>query len=211
MQDQVDELVNRLHSLYGVYKTYDRQVTSLTVDVENLSKKAFSLEKVAKFFQRVATDEQQKLQEWFEQIITYGFNVVFGEGVYRFKIGGPELKGNEITLSFDIVERVGDIDYNRDPYNEMGGGVADVLSFLLQFVVLFLSKDKVRPVLFLDESMKHLSNEFRPAMASLMRELAERTAVQIVMVTHENLFLEAADTAYQFYKVGLATQAERLK
>jgi predicted ATPase len=130
---------------------------------------------------------------------------------YSFRITKPEIKANEVVVSFKVIQTKNEVEYERDVYTEMGGGVADVLSFLLQFIVVYLLRDRIQPILLLDEAFKHLSVEFREDMAELLRELCDRTGVQILMVTHDPIYERVADRVYRFSQPGVETLAEEIK
>jgi len=212
----LDNIIARLDSFRRKFDQHEGQRAALEQllhsyesQVAELRELDLSYQRLQKFFQAMGTEEQERLQRWFEQVVTYGLHSVFSN--YSFVVVGPEVKANEIAIGFKIIERVGDRDLERDPYEEMGGGVADVLSFLLQFLMVFLLRDRINPVLFLDEAMKHLSVEFRPRMADLLAELANRTMVQIVLISHDPIFAEPADVVYSFTKPGMETLVERIK
>jgi len=195
----------------GQQKALDALLGDYEAALEECKSLDLSYQKLGKFFTSMGTEEQERLQKWFEQVVTYGLATVFGDGVYSFRISGPEVKANEIAIGFDVIERIGDVDYPRDPFEEMGGGVCDVLSFLLQFLMVFLLRDRINPILLIDESFKHLSVQYRPAMANLLQELTQKTPVQILLVTHEPLFTEVADVVYNFSKPDAETIVERIK
>ena len=210
-------IVARLEDCRQILARHEGQKTTLESLLADYEKQVGEFQRLdlaygrlQKFFQSMGAQEQERLQRWFEQVITYGLQAVFGLG-YRFIIIGPEIKMNEIAIGFTVIERSGDQEYERDPYTEMGGGIADVLAFLLQFVMVFLLRDRINPILFLDEAMKHLSEEYRPKIATLMQELVERTGVQIVLVTHDPTLAEAADTVYRFEHNGKETVVEKVK
>jgi DNA repair exonuclease SbcCD ATPase subunit len=55
-----------------------------------------------------------------------------------------------------------------------------------------------RRVLFLDESFAQLSEEYEPRLAEFLRELVDKTDLQIIMVTHSHAFSDIADQVYRF-------------
>jgi DNA repair exonuclease SbcCD ATPase subunit len=82
-----------------------------------------------------------------------------------------------------------------------GGGPSDTIGFMLKLlVIIFHGRDRVRPVLFLDESFSHLSEEYLPAMSQVIRKFVDELGndLQIVLVTHQPQFVEVADVAYRF-------------
>ncbi|HEC65247.1 MAG TPA: hypothetical protein ENI23_08135 [bacterium] len=168
--------------------------------------------KLQKFFQSLGTTEQQKLRIWVQKVVTYGLESVFEDKFY-FTISEPEIKANEVSLDFAVVEvdRENNKTIECDPYDEMGGGVADVLSFLLQFLLVFLLRDRVQPIIFLDEAFKHLSTQYAINMAKLLSELCAKTGMQIVLVTHSNVYIDFADTLYYVSKDGFVTTVERVR
>jgi DNA repair exonuclease SbcCD ATPase subunit len=91
-----------------------------------------------------------------------------------------------------------------------GGGVAAVIGFLLRLVILLLTEPPVRHVMFLDESFAQLSVEYEPALAEFIKELTERTNMQVVLVTHSTAFDDAADKSYRFELRDGVTKVEAL-
>jgi ABC-type lipoprotein export system ATPase subunit len=43
-----------------------------------------------------------------------------------------------------------------------------------------------------------VSDEYTPRLAEFLRELADKTGVQILLVTHQSVFAESADKVYRF-------------
>lgn len=214
--ERLKQLTSRLEACRHLFSKIDGRRQALesaaaayALEVEECSQRDLSYKKLQAFFQGMELDEQARLQRWFESVITYGLQAIFGDA-YRFIIIGPEVRNNELSLNFKIMKRYADSELEQDPYDEMGGGVADVLSLLLQFIMVFLLRDRVNPILFLDEPCKHLSVAHRPAMASLLKELVDKTAVQIVMVTHDTAFSAVADKIYEFSHDGIKTHVEEV-
>lgn len=167
-------------------------------------------QKVQKFFHSLGTEEQTKLQQWLERVISYGLQSVFNSEFF-FVITGPTVKANDITLGFRVIEVIAGVKHERDPYNDMGGGMADVLSFLLQFLLVFLLKDRINPILILDESFKHLAADYTENMAAFLLELVERTGIQVFMVTHQPTYADVADVVYHFEKQGEQTRVKKVR
>lgn len=218
MKDELAKLLENysrisrnVHVKEGILEGLEVQANTIDLDIGNLKQVEVSMARVQQFFHTLGTAEQERLQKWMEQLVTYGLQTVFGSN-YSFRILGPEISRNEVVLTFEIVEKIGDESYSRDPYTSMGGGIADVLSFLLQFLIVFLLKDRIQPILFLDEGFKHLAANYTDRMCNLLVELVSRTSVQIMMVTHNHNYLTAADVGYRFERDAKgATQLEKMK
>lgn len=79
-----------------------------------------------------------------------------------------------------------------------GGAVSTVQSVLLRLALIF--RRGLRPVLFLDESLPAFDERYVMNMASFLKTLCARTGVDILLVTHNPLLVEAADRAYRIHR-----------
>lgn len=109
-------------------------------------------------------------------------SAVFDEP-YKFDITFEQRRGKtEALLTF---ERGG---YTVDPMSQAGGGVVDVCSFALRLAGLLASRPAKRRLLVLDEPMRCLSKEYRPAAKQLIETLAAELGVQFIIITHDQTF-----------------------
>ncbi len=99
---------------------------------------------------------------------------------------------------------------DTDILEARGGGLAATVGFLLRVVVLLLSADKTDTVLVLDETFAHVSAEYEPRLAEFIRELVDKTGVQVLMVTHSEAFSDAADVRYRFSLDNGLTRVEQV-
>jgi hypothetical protein len=137
-----------------------------------------------------------ELRDRVELLVTRGLRAVFGRADLEFffeqstwgKISGitPGLRSafGEKVIEADIVDG-------------HGGGIADVISFLLRVVVLSLARPRLAPVLILDEPFRHVSLEYLRGCSSLLRELNRSAGIQFVLVTHKPELVDAADVVYR--------------
>ena len=74
-----------------------------------------------------------------------------------------------------------------NPESENGGGVVDILSFAMRFVVLQSMSDPIidGPII-MDEPFKMVSSEYVPMLIDFMKKIAEDFDRQIIVVTHNN-------------------------
>ena len=76
-----------------------------------------------------------------------------------------------------------------------GGAVATVQSVLLRLALIF--RRGLRPVLFLDETLPAFDGRYVHNMASFLKTLCKRLGVDILLVTHNQDLVDAADRAYK--------------
>lgn len=164
-------------------------------EVEELSSRVGMLEQIAALLTTYADEQQAKVQGNIEQIVSTGLRTIFGEDLY-LRIDN-RLVGRRPELDFMLVSQLGGETLETSILDARGGGVAAVAGFLIQAVMVLLSPG-VRPVLFLDESFGQLSSEFLEPLAQFIQELVDRSDLQVVLVTHSDVFSSYADRVYRF-------------
>jgi DNA repair ATPase RecN len=81
-----------------------------------------------------------------------------------------------------------------DPLDSFGGGPASVVSLILRVMVLLrLKRNKM---LFLDESLAAVSDEYIEMTGQFLRKLSESSNLPIFLVTHKQAYLEHATCGY---------------
>lgn len=146
----------------------------------------------------IGEQHQVAAQHTIESLVTRGLQTVFNAPELSFHIT-QGLRGKQVIVDFAVRTTWADgrvVD--TDVLAARGGGMAAVVGFLLRLVLVLLSPSRQGSVLILDEPFAHLSREYVPAMAAFLRELCDKTSVQIVLVTHQPEFAEVADIRHQF-------------
>ena len=163
--------------------------------------------------QQYADFQQKEVIDKIEGIVTAGLQTVFSNKTLEFKLyysmtkSGTKKKAPEITMAvfYDYAGQ----QVKGDIKNSFGGGLSVVVATLLRIIIVWLLSTKVRPILFLDETLKDLSPEYpdqdtvssgyRDRMAEFLHSLTQDTNIQIVMVSHEPNYSERADVDYRFH------------
>jgi DNA repair exonuclease SbcCD ATPase subunit len=121
---------------------------------------------------------QQKAHKRIASVVSSCLSAVFDEP-YEFRINFEQKRGRtEAQLKF---YRDG---HELDPMEAAGLGTVDVASFALRAVCLVLHRPRLRRLLVLDEPFKFVSEEYQPAVRSMLEQLSRDLDLQIVMVTH---------------------------
>ena len=142
---------------------------------------------------------------YIEELVSYGISLVFSKKrefkiYYRTRASVP-------VVDFKIVSDYGE----SDIYEAQGGGVVNVVSFLLRLILLVHSNPPLARIMFLDESFRHVSPEYVPAVAQLMKELCARMEMSFVMISHQPAFLDYADRIYELDQRDGVTQISLTK
>lgn len=131
--------------------------------------------------QTIAEDVQRKAHARISRAATACLEAVFGEDSYELRIEFERKRGRTEARAV-LVDGEG---HELDPMGAVGGGVVDVVSLALRLTALRLARPARRQLLVLDEPLKHLSRDRRPAARELIRQIAEEDGVQVILVTHQ--------------------------
>lgn len=146
--------------------------------------------RTAALLTRIGEEAQENAREMFENLATRALQGIFGSEL-EFRLV-PGESGGQVTLEPVIRSRHGGEAVDTPVLDAQGGGIAVVVGFVLQLVMVMLTPG-ARKVLFLDETFAFVSVAFRQRLAEFLREVADRTGVQVVMITHDEVYAEYAD------------------
>lgn len=197
----------------GEKRGLEKRQDELTQEVENLRLDAATTEKAVFLLQQYADFQQREVIKKIEDIVTSGLQAVFRNSTLSYKLYYSETKSSKMKRNPEITMAVfydyGGNEVKGDIKNSFGGGLSVVVSTLLRVIIVWLMKDTVRPILFLDEPLKDLSPEYpdqndessgyRDRMAEFLKRLTDEVGVQIIMVSHEPNYSSEADVDYRFH------------
>ena len=107
------------------------------------------------------------------------------------------------TLNIAIMDN--ETGYEVDIKDGTGMGIATVVSFVLKLYYL-INKDS--KILILDEKYSNVSVEYTPKFFEFMHKMADEKDFIILMVSHDERFVQYADRIYQVSK-GFVTRLTR--
>lgn len=155
------------------------------------------LQSLKEYVDRFTDEYQHRVIAFVEQLVSDGLHDVFDESL-AFVVVQKE-RNNQVTYDFVIRDAYAGVEV--DPITGKGGGCVEVVAVLLRVILLYLNRHRLRQVLVFDENLSHLALEYVPQMASLLRGLADKLGMQIILVTHQTGFVDAADTVVRVKKV----------
>jgi len=180
------------------FKSRTQEVIQATARAEGCAKYAEELLKKAKTAQRsfmrlesnleeallvsqeVAQMTQEELEFQVSALVTNALESIFPDP-YEFKVEFDIKRGKTEAVLF--FTRNGEA---IDPLTAAGGGIVDVAAFALRLSSFLISLEKPPGIIVLDEPFRFVSEEYQPAVAELMEEMAEKLGIQFIVVTHLN-------------------------
>jgi hypothetical protein len=167
-----------------------RQISGTETELAGLQHQAELHAQAVLLFTTIGEQAQETARSWVERLATRALQVVFGENLtFRLKAGE---RGGQATLEMLVRSDYPGGTVETPVLEARGGGMAQVIGFVLHLVVLLLTPD-VRRVLFLDEPFSMVSASYEVRVAELCREVADKARVQLVLVTHSPVYADYAD------------------
>lgn len=189
IEERYESVMARVNKLETSYDMLTERETDLEQEIENLQNEKIVLEKVAALFKHLLNQYVYQYAESFSEIVTEGLQSIYHDQDVRFDIE-VEQKYGKVNAVF-LTEQNG---MRGNPLEAFGGGVSAVESLLLRILVLL--KAGLARYLILDESLGALSTEYVDNCGSFLRKLCDEMDVNILLVTHNEDFLDQCDTAY---------------
>lgn len=158
---------------------------------------------------KVSDYAREQLKKRIEDTVTAALQAVFGDDSLRFQVMLRQL-GGQPAAEWEVVSRYGDAEIANSPEESRGGGITDVVSLALRLALLELYRPKNTGLLILDEPAKMVSAQYAPNLAFFLKQYAQRTGRQILLVTHNPALAEAADVAYEVTQRAGKSEVTRL-
>ena len=152
-----------------------------TIDVETMEKANIALQK---FSEAQRLKSRKTLEDLCTLALQYAFNPnTSAELTLESKRGRP-------SSDLYIVNNATGV---KSSPESSGGGIVDIVSNALRFIVAEIIKDpEVDGPIILDEAYKHLSKEYTPAIAQFLKQLVDDFGRQIILLTHNDFLAQAA-------------------
>jgi DNA repair exonuclease SbcCD ATPase subunit len=169
----------------------------LEVEVGDLVAEVADLERVSVLLNSLGEERQAAAQGTIEDLVTKGLQTIFDETL-SFHIVAAS-KGKTSVVDFMVRTTLPSGTVDTPVMDARGGGLAATVGFLLRVVVLMLrTQGQGKQLLVLDESFSMVSAEYLPGISEFLREIVDKSGVQIILVTHQETLAEAADVVYRF-------------
>jgi len=151
-------------------------------------------------FSKVSEFARAQLKARIEETVTAALQAVFERDDIAFEIEMRTVN-NQPAAAWNVVSYYGTGDdistVSGSPEDARGGGVSDIVSLALRLALLELARPKPAGPVLLDEVGKHVSKEFAPNVAQFLKQYAQKTGRQIILITHQGDLAEVADVSYR--------------
>ena len=156
---------------------------------------ARSLEDTAAFedvqclIQETAQEVQEGIRFHIQDIVQHALDAIFGD-TYKFLVEFTVSRGR--TEARLLVEKGGNV--MDDLMEDEGGTLVQIVAMALRIAVWTLAPTD--NVLIFDEPGNQVSAQYKPVFAEIIRGLSQRLGIQILMVSHDETYIAAADRLF---------------
>ena len=190
-EPEVYELLDFIARLAGERDTLLARKNKIASDIKSLQDDLDRYATVLDLLREFMTELPERFIRYIESLVTDALVYIFDEPL-QFKLEYTTRNKNP-NLNFSIINGDG---AETEVKDSRGGGLVCYVGVILRIILLRLMRAKIRQIMFLDEPLGMLSEEYQEKALSVIRELSHRFNIQIVMVSHQMEAREMADTVY---------------
>ncbi|WP_027366448.1 hypothetical protein [Desulfocurvibacter africanus] len=187
------ELERRLDGLAGIAEARHKDYLRATAELAEISAFLELAPKAEALLEKLSQSLFGELLDEIEANLTQAIREILSQD--RVVKSDRETKGGRLHVSFRI-ENQGQVE---DILVGQGGSVCNILSVSLRLIALSqLDPTRHRPFLVLDEQDCWLKPELVPTFMKLIRTIAERLGLQVLVISHHplDLFATQAEIIY---------------
>lgn len=204
LKARVDKTLSAIQAEQIKKRAWEVERRKILLGVENRRELTGILLQVVELYKELGGENEQQVLERVQDFVSYGLSAVFGEG-YKF-LTKIRTEGRELRVEFGI-ETNG---LQTSVIGAKGGGVAEVVSILMQLFFILVDKSLSRFVI-LDAALIHLSERYWKNMSQLLSEICSKSDIQILLMAHAGDYGAYADVLYEFTQREGKTKSRRIK
>lgn len=186
--------IRRKQFLLERQESIEQSIKELNLDV---------FQEVNVFLQKLSEERRESACKLFTDLGTEALKYSLGDQ-YEMVIEMKPIRNKPNAL---IWIKDTDTGILTDPMDENGGGLVDIISMALRWVMLInLDQSNDGPII-MDEPFKMVSKEFVPLVTNFIKKLSEEFDRQVIMVTHNEHLAESCDNIVYVQKVNGISEA----
>ena len=170
------------------------ELTGIEEEIASLGVRIEVLEQVGALFRALLDKLVLGQVKAIENVVTEGLHNIFYDKQISLQTEISQ-KYHKMSIDFLFKQISGTTTIVGKPLGSFGGGPSSIASFVLRLMMLL--RFKRWPLMFLDETLSAVSDEYIEQTGTFLRQLTKSTGIDVLLVTHKHAFLEHSDVAYQ--------------
>lgn len=207
-RERITALRARAERAKAFRQAVEIRLSEVRKQVHSLEGEETLLDLVTNLFRTLIDTEVTDGVKAVEKLQTEGLQAVFADMDLSVR-SDVDIARGKVSVELVTVQKQPNGDITEAVSTEAyGGSITAVQSVLMRIIVIL--RRGMRPVLFLDESLGAVAEDYVPAVGKFLATLCERLDMDILAVTHNPALIEAADRAYRIQKVGTSATFKQL-
>lgn len=169
---------NKLEQKKGQLFQINSSIDKSESEIFELDKYIEDIERARLIIQNTAKETQNQLTYRISNLITTCLESIFPDP-YEFDLDFV-IRRNKTEADMNFVK--GEDKFH--PMTASGGGVVDLVSFILRPICYSLQNPKSRNAIIYDEPLKFLSKDLLEKANEMIQMLSEKLGLQMIIVTH---------------------------
>ena len=157
LSPQLSEQKTKFDMLRGKLESLNESKDRLEMQLSSIQEGVLNLKHIEEYLSRFADERQAAIHKQIEATVTEGLQTVFQEDM-RLEIR-TKVVGSRAEVEFIVVSQTSEGQLETGIMDARGGGVAAIVGFLIQAVLVLLTPN-MRPIMFLDETFRNVSEEY---------------------------------------------------
>ena len=196
IEPKIKEVERSFYRIQGRKIALKKELISYKKRKEQLKGNVKFIGNCIEVFQLLSELKKKQVKKKIEGLVTKGLRTIFEREDYRFEILMEQKRG-VMTAKPLLYSRFGKDEFASEIMDAHGGGLVNVISFILQVIVLLSVKPRLERVMIVDEPFENVSKEYLSNVAEFLKYLNEITGMQFIMITHKPEFLDVADKKFE--------------
>lgn len=188
-------LKSELNKALGLRQGIQNELRVSEERIAALEKESLTLNLVAEFLRQYIDKEVNVGVQAVQNLQTEGLRAVFDDQDLQVK-AEVEVQRGKVSVNLLTVQNhpIGGL-IEGDGMDSFGGAVVTLQSVLLRVIIIV--RRGLRPFLVMDESLPAIEGGYLLNMGKFLSVLCEKLGMDILIVTHNPLLVDAADRAYR--------------
>jgi hypothetical protein len=179
----------------GLRDALDQQISEVKSQIAELEREETLLELVSSLIRQIIDTEVTDGVKAVEKLQTEGLQEIFHDQDLSVRAEISESRG-KVSVTFFTARKLKDGTTVEGVSDEsFGGSITTMQSILMRITVMF--RRGMRPLLLLDETLAAVANRYVDRAARFLSTLCERLDLDILLITHDEALVSAANRAYQ--------------
>lgn len=142
------------------------------------------------YLETLIKEESTKFIKKYRDILDYSVKTIFYDEDYAI-----DIRSNEDNTTIHLLTTDDEGNKISPDIKYCGGGIKTVVGAVSQ--IFFIFHYKAEPILFIDEGFSQLSTQYIPYFMGLLDEMASKSHLKILLITHDPRMMSYADKTYE--------------